>query len=199
MLSERLYRFLLRGYPRRYREQYAEPMACCFRDQLRGARTLFALARLWLRTALDLAWTVPARHLSARFRFHAVPAVYSEGFRQSIFFARAEASSFSRHEITVEHLLLGLLREDQNLVQQLGPTAIASMVAELERAESAPRRQPPMEDLRLSFAARRVLDIARFYGMASENRRVELRDLRRAILRESDSIAAQLLRANGIE
>jgi hypothetical protein len=44
-----------------------------------------------------------------------------------------------------------------------------------------------------------VLDIARFYGMASEDRRVELRDLRRAILRESDSIAAQLLRANGIE
>jgi hypothetical protein len=197
-LSERFYRFLLRAYPARYRDHYTEPMACCFRDQLRAAQTPVALTRLWLRTALDLAWTVPARHFSTRVRFQASPVAYSDPFRQSIFFARAEASSFRRCEITVEHLLLGLLREDKCLAQQLGPAAVAGIVSELERAERGPRRTPPLEDLPLSFAARRVFDVARFYGMASEDRRVELRDLRRAILAQKDSLAARLLRSYGI-
>jgi len=193
-LSERIYRFLLRTYPARYRRHYAEPMACCFRDQLRNCGTPLALARLWLRTVCDLLWTVPARHWSLRVRLHPTPCVYSEGYRQSIFHARAEASSFGRREITVEHLLLGLLREDERLRQELGPHAVQRIVRELERAEETPRRQPPMEDLRLSFAARRVLDVAKFYGLASEDRRVELRDLRRSIL-ASDSLAARLLRS----
>jgi hypothetical protein len=197
-LAERIYRILLRAYPARYREHYAEPMACCFRDQLRAARSPLAFARLWLRTGFDLLCTIPARHLSHRVRLQTSHAMYSEGFRQSIFFARAEASSFSRREITVEHLLLGLLREDQRLAQQLGPTTIAHMVRELESAESGPRRQPPMEDLPLSFPARRVVDIAKFFGMVSEDRQVELRDLRRAILAQKDTLAARLLRDHGV-
>jgi hypothetical protein len=189
-LSERIYRFLLRAYPARYREQYGEPMACCFRDQLRAAGTPVAFARLWARTMCDLACTVPGHRL----RLHATPCVFSEAFRQSIFMARAEASSFGRREITVEHLLLGLLREDERLRQQLGPARVAAIVQALEAAENVPRRPPPMEDLRLSLAARRVYDVARFYGMASEDRRVELKDLRRAILAQKDSLAARLLR-----
>jgi len=192
-LSERVYRFLLRAYPARYREHYAEPMACCFRDQVRDSRGPAALARLWLRTGVDLLWTIPARHLSQRVRFGRHPVIYAEGVRQALFAARAEASSFGRSEITVEHLLLGLLRNDERLQQELGPAAVKSIVRELESAEGTPRRVPPMEDLRLSFAARRALDVARFYGLASEDRRVELRDLRRGIL-ASDSLAARLLK-----
>jgi hypothetical protein len=55
-----------------------------------------------------------------------------------------------------------------------------------------------MEDLRLSVAARRVYDVARFYGMASEDQRVELKDLRRAILADKESLAARILRQQGI-
>jgi hypothetical protein len=194
-LSERIYRLLLRAYPARFRRDYAEPMACCFRDQLREVHTPFAMARLWLHTICDLLWTVPARHWSLRVRLHATPCAYSDAFRQSLFHARAEASSFGRREITVEHLLLGLLREDERLRQELGPAAVERIVHELERLEATPRRPPPMEDLRLSFAARRVLDVAKFYGLASEDRRVELCDLRRGIL-ASDSLAARLLRGH---
>ena len=188
--SERIYRLMLRGYPARYRERYAEPMACCFRDQLRQARTASAFTRLWARTLCDWVCTIP-RH---RVRLHAAPCIYSESFRQSIFFACAEASSFGRREITVEHLLLGLLREDQRLVHKLGHAAVVAIQRQLEEAEAAPRLEPSMEDLRLSSAARRVYDVARFYGMASEDRRVELKDLQRAILADKDSLAARLLR-----
>jgi hypothetical protein len=197
-LSERLYRFLLRAYPSRYRDQYAEPMACCFRDQLRSTQSRRAFASLWIRTLLDLAWTVPARHFSRRIRLQTSHAIYSESFRQSIFTARAQASSFSNRVITVEHLLLGLLREDQRLTQQLGTATVATMVRELESVETAPRREPPLEDLPLSMAARRVMDVAKFYGLASEDRQVELRDLRRGILAERDTLAARLLRKHGV-
>ena len=39
-LSQKLYRFLLRAYPRRYRDAYAQPMEQLFRDQLRDAHTI---------------------------------------------------------------------------------------------------------------------------------------------------------------
>jgi hypothetical protein len=192
-VSERVYRFLLRAYPARYRAHYAEPMACCFRDQLRDARSPRALARLWLRTVLDLLWTVPARHFSQRVRFGGHQVCFSADVRRSIFFARAEASSFGRREISVEHLLLGLLREDKGLQQELGSEAVEGIVQGVESAEGMPRRIPPLEDLPLSFAARRVLDVAKFYALVSESRRIELRDLRRGIL-ASDSLAARLLK-----
>jgi hypothetical protein len=42
------------------------------------------------------------------------------------------------------------------------------------------------------------VDIAKFYGMVSEDRQVELRDLRRAILAQKDTLAARLLRDHGV-
>jgi ATP-dependent Clp protease ATP-binding subunit ClpC len=41
---------------------------------------------------------------------------YVEKARRSIFFARYEASAFGSPVIDIEHLLLGILREDKELV-----------------------------------------------------------------------------------
>ena len=43
---------------------------------------------------------------------------YSEKARRVIFFARFEASQFGSSYIETEHLLLGLLREDQALANR---------------------------------------------------------------------------------
>jgi ATP-dependent Clp protease ATP-binding subunit ClpC len=40
---------------------------------------------------------------------------YNDRARRTIFFARYEAARFGSAEITTEHLMLGLLREDQRL------------------------------------------------------------------------------------
>lgn len=63
MTSEDLYRVLLKAYPARYRHDYEEAMAQCFRDQLRAADTSGKRIRLWFRTVTDFALNVPARHL----------------------------------------------------------------------------------------------------------------------------------------
>lgn len=55
------YRALLRLYPRRFRDEYGADMALLFADQLRDEPA----ARVWARSAIDLALTVPTRHLEA--------------------------------------------------------------------------------------------------------------------------------------
>ena len=67
-LSERLYRGLLRAYPRQFREGYAEPMAQLFRDTCRDTqrgRGTLGLLGLWLPTLGDLLKNALAEHLSA--------------------------------------------------------------------------------------------------------------------------------------
>lgn len=65
MVSERLYRLLLRLYPREHRRKYGELMVTHFRDQLRAARAEGTILRFWLRTLLDVARTAPLEQMEA--------------------------------------------------------------------------------------------------------------------------------------
>lgn len=56
-----MYRGLLRLYPRRFRHEYAPDMALLFADQLHDEPA----ARVWARGVVDLAITIPTRHLEA--------------------------------------------------------------------------------------------------------------------------------------
>lgn len=62
---ERLYRLLLRLYPREHRRQYGELMLTHFRDQLRVARAEGTVLCFWLRTLLDVARTAPLEQMEA--------------------------------------------------------------------------------------------------------------------------------------
>jgi putative ABC transport system permease protein len=67
-LSERLYRWLIKLYPAGFREQYGTPLERQFRDEYRDVTGAGAVTRLWLRTLLDLARSLPvqiARELAA--------------------------------------------------------------------------------------------------------------------------------------
>ena len=56
-----IYRGLLRVYPRRFRDEYRDDMALLFANQLRDEPA----GRVWARVVIDLAITIPARHLEA--------------------------------------------------------------------------------------------------------------------------------------
>jgi hypothetical protein len=62
-LSERIYRWLLRLYPQRFRQEYSEPMLQLFRDRLRNERSAFERIRLWLGVICDLVLSIPREHL----------------------------------------------------------------------------------------------------------------------------------------
>jgi hypothetical protein len=186
--SEKIYRVLLRAYPRDYRSRYAEPMEQLFRDRHREVHTFVGLVAFWRRTLADWAVSVPARY-SEQVRPHTRFGSLADPARRCIFFARSEASSFSQREITVEHLLLGVLREEPSLVAAM---ALETVVGTIEGSEPAGRRVPPMEDLRLSVEATRVIAAATEIAQTA-GRKVAPADLAKGILREADTLAARLL------
>jgi putative ABC transport system permease protein len=60
---KQIYRFLLKLYPARFREEYEAPLERHFRDEYREARGLRAQSLFWLRALSDLAISVPAEFL----------------------------------------------------------------------------------------------------------------------------------------
>ena len=191
-LSERVYRLLLRAYPRRYRQEFAEPMIQLFRDRLRAARTFSARMGFWIRILADWAVTVPAQHFERRPHHPRLASL--DPARRCLFFARSEASSFSSSEIRLEHLLLGILRQDPTLVPDR-----EAVVSAIEIHEGVERRTPPMEDLRLSHQTIRVWVAAKAIAAKAGRKDAAPRDLLAGILREKDSFATELLREQGGE
>jgi hypothetical protein len=84
-MSERLYRLLLRFYPRPFRERYAEEMLRVFRDRLRDERAL----RVWIDVLVDALVSIPTQHLTV-IRSH-VPYPHSA----SPFYAKTIGASFT--------------------------------------------------------------------------------------------------------
>ena len=72
-ISERLYRHMLKLYPRAHRRQYGELMVTHFRDQLRDAQRDGAVLRLWVRTLIDVLMTAPMEHAEAAQRRNVYP------------------------------------------------------------------------------------------------------------------------------
>jgi len=181
---------MLKAYPKAYRDRYSGPMEQLFRDQLTQSDSLTGFLALWGRTLGDWAISVPLRHWE-RFQPRGHCSKLNDPAKQCLFFARSEASSFSRSEITLEHFLLGLLREQPALVSA---SRLEAVVRAIEATEPAARRVPPVEDLRLSQAAIRAITIATEIAHNAGREQMTPSDIAEAILREQDSLAARLLR-----
>ncbi len=186
-LSEKLYRLLLRAYPRHYRERYARPMKQLFRDQLRDAGTLNKFSALWARTLADWATTVVTRHFEPPAPAAGFP-IPSEPWKRCIYFACEEARAYSQPKIALDDLLLGIVREEPSLVSD----------AEALRHALGNGRQRCSDltqgDLPLSHEAKRAWIAAAVLAKESGRNEIAPRDLAAGILRESGTRAARLLR-----
>lgn len=67
----RVYRVFVRLYPKRFREEYGPDLVALVTDQLRDEPTW----RVLTRSAVDLALTLPSRHLEARMERTPTPIV----------------------------------------------------------------------------------------------------------------------------
>lgn len=139
---------------------------------------------------------------------------YTEKTRRAIFFARYEVSQLGGHAIGPEHLLLGLLREDQSLIPRLlgerdEPVrqAIRQRVEEHSRvgkmistiAEWDPNRMisTPVE-IPLSAEAKAILRCGEEEAEKMSHRHMGTEHLLLGVLRVEDSFAAGVLREQGI-
>ncbi len=126
---------------------------------------------------------------------------YTEKARQTIFFARYEASQFGSRAIETEHLLLGLLRQDKELTSAYLPSqsALESVRRQIEE-RAAPREKLSVSvDLPLSNESKRVLNHAADEAERLGHRHIGTEHLLLGLLREEKCFAAQILRERGLE
>jgi hypothetical protein len=125
---------------------------------------------------------------------------YSEKARRTVFFARYEASVFGSPYIEIEHLLLGLLREDRTLRNKLPSGAGEKIRKRIEEFAPAPgQRISTSVDLPLSKDSKRALTCAAEESAALGHPSIDCCHLLLGILRIETSTAAAVLREFGIE
>jgi hypothetical protein len=73
-MSEKIYAWLLRLYPSRFREEYGEAALELFRDRASDERGFLARLRLWLDLVRDLAVSIPREYRRAQPALAAAPA-----------------------------------------------------------------------------------------------------------------------------
>lgn len=61
-MSETIYRWLLKLYPKRFREEYGAAAMQLFRDRLREERGVLGRLRFWVDVIADLAVSIPREH-----------------------------------------------------------------------------------------------------------------------------------------
>jgi histone H3/H4 len=190
--SKKIYRLLLRAYSRDHRARYADPMEQLFGDRLREVRGFTGFVKLWCHTFADWVVSVPPSYLPeptcALYRSFGEPA------RRCVFFAHYEAHSFGSREVNVNHLLLGIVRQQRAIVP---PAAREAIVRAVEQEEPLPgRRQAAASttDLKLGDNAARMVAAANEIAHAAGRPTVTPADLASAIVQNSGGLAAGLLR-----
>ena len=125
---------------------------------------------------------------------------YTERARRAIFFARYEASQFGSVTIETEHLLLGLIREDKILTNRFlqNQASIESIRKEIEGRTPLRERVPTSADLPLSSECKRILAYAAEEAERLNHHHIGTEHLLLGILREENSLAAQVLWERGV-
>ena len=121
---------------------------------------------------------------------------YTEKARRVIFFARYEASQFGSAYIETEHLLFGVMREDKALMAKVGHGE--EIDAEIRAALPVLEKIGISVDLPLSHAAKRVLAYGAEEAERLDQQEIHPYHLLLGLLRESGTLAEQVLRKHGI-
>lgn len=122
---------------------------------------------------------------------------YTEKARRVIFYARYEASQLGGAAITSEHLLLGLMREDESLLKHLlsknGKKSATDLRREVERR--VPFAEPVSQKIELPLASetKRVLMFAHEESENLKHRHIGTEHLLLGLLSEKSSLAATVL------
>jgi ATP-dependent Clp protease ATP-binding subunit ClpA len=140
---------------------------------------------------------------------------YTEQARRAIFFARYEASQFGTQTIESEHLVLGILHEHWRLAERLHrrkasanrtlESKASTMAAPSEIRKEIEQRKPPgpktptSVDLPLSIECQRAMTFAAEEARLMKHRHIGNEHLVVGLLREKKCLAAELLRAHGVD
>jgi ATP-dependent Clp protease ATP-binding subunit ClpA len=134
---------------------------------------------------------------------------YSERARRAIYLARLEKGPFSYGEISLENLLMGALRSDEELTSALlgshGVETLVTMVRAMETNKVVPRspllrweHRRPRREGTLDLDCKKALAKARQEAHDS-GAQVSSRNILSGILDQDTSLAARLLRERALD
>ena len=121
---------------------------------------------------------------------------FTEKARRSVFFARHEAATFGSPVIEVEHLLLGVLRDDKDLALRLfgSEVKIERLRERIAKEQPAREKMSVSVDLPLSQEARRVIVYAGQESERLQQKHIATAHLLLGVIREEQTLAARVLR-----
>jgi ATP-dependent Clp protease ATP-binding subunit ClpC len=121
---------------------------------------------------------------------------YTQKARRVIFFARNEASELGGSTIEPHHLLLGLFREDQQLITRFCNLTVGTLhdLRDRIRATTGPSEKLPASvDMPLSSQAKDVLSYAADESQQLNHKYIGTEHLLLGILRAEQTTAAEIL------
>jgi ATP-dependent Clp protease ATP-binding subunit ClpA len=126
---------------------------------------------------------------------------YNENARRTIFFARDEASNAGCAAIESEHLLLGLVRESQNILDRYSTRKVSEAEIREALARFTVLREKPSTntDLPLSQECKRILSYGAEEASRLSHKHIGTEHLMLGILREEYCVAARILRDLGVQ
>jgi ATP-dependent Clp protease ATP-binding subunit ClpC len=125
---------------------------------------------------------------------------YTERARRVIFSAKYIAHESGSPEIETEHLLFGLLREDQSLGNRFlgSPWVLESIWAQVAQSKPVREKHAGPVDLKLSTVSKHVLALAADEAGRLSNRYIGTEHLLLGLLREQSCFAAEMLHERGV-
>ena len=126
---------------------------------------------------------------------------FTERARRVIFFAQEEAGRLGENFVTTEHLLLGLVRENDSVAARI----LERMGVSLNRVRAEVERQVTRgdgrlgQDMQLTPRAKRVIDLAYDEARQLNNNYIGTEHLLLGLIREGEGLAARILAKLGVD
>jgi ATP-dependent Clp protease ATP-binding subunit ClpA len=127
---------------------------------------------------------------------------FTERARRAVFFAQEEAAHFFEYYVSTEHLLLGLIREEDSVaarvLERMGVSRKRVLV-EVKRRMTPGDAQKKSQDMQLTPRAKRVIDLAYDEARQLSNNYIGTEHLLLGLIREGEGLAGRVLEALGVE
>ncbi|MEQ1823100.1 MAG: ATP-dependent Clp protease ATP-binding subunit [Fimbriimonadaceae bacterium] len=126
---------------------------------------------------------------------------FTERARKVVFYAQEEAQKFGEGYVSTEHLLLGLVREQDSVAARV----LEKLGVSLNRVRSEVEKQlprgdaRPSQDMTLTPRAKRVIDLAYDEARSLNNNYIGTEHLLLGLIREGDGLAGRVLAKLGVE
>jgi ATP-dependent Clp protease ATP-binding subunit ClpC len=201
-MTTRIARFLTSLYPRRWRERYEQEFLHFLQDH-----------PLSVSAVLNVIGSALCQRFLAFGHRGGIFSDYTQRARRAVFFARYEASQLGSNSIEPEHLLLGVLRENNDdLISGLfaDSSTIQRVIQDARAGLTVVEKKILSTNLPLSSACKRILAHAHEEAIRLEeatcleeatrlNDRIGLAHLLIGILREEESNACEILTKHGLQ